>query len=97
MSDMGKPVNAIGYVRLSDLRQEDLDANGEGKGLGDQEQRIGAYAARIGWKVTRVIVENDLSPSKGKSRSASAFKRRKIRLPDGRVEYRTVRPGFRTS
>lgn len=97
MSDMGKPVNAIGYVRLSDLRQEDLDANGEGKGLGDQEQRIGDYAARIGWKVTRVIVENDLSPSKGKSRSASAFKRRKIRLPNGRVEYRTVRPGFRAS
>ncbi|WP_245563555.1 recombinase family protein [Longispora albida] len=40
-------------------------------------------------------MENDLSPGQGKTRAASAFKRRKILLPDGRKELRTVRPGFR--
>jgi site-specific DNA recombinase len=28
-------------------------------------------------------------------RGVSAFKRRRIPLPDGRIELRTVRPGFR--
>jgi site-specific DNA recombinase len=95
MERMGLPTNAIGYARLSDLRRDDLDEDGNGKGNVDQTERIGARAAAIGWRIGRMVVENDLSPGRGRSRAASAFKRRKIRLPDGRVELRTVRPGFR--
>ena len=45
----------------------------------------------------RVIVENDLMPARnnGKIRMASAFKRKRIKTPSGRVELRVVRPGFR--
>ena len=45
-----------------------------------------------------MIIENDLTPGangNGRRRPASAFKRRRIRLPNGRFELRTVRPGFR--
>lgn len=90
-----EPQNAIGYVRLSELRRLDLDEDGNGKGNEDQRDRIVARAASRGWRIIQWIVENDLSPGRGKNRNASAFKRRKIRLPDGRVEMRTVRPGFR--
>jgi site-specific DNA recombinase len=90
-----EPQNAIGYVRLSELRRLDLDDDGNGKGNVDQEQRIRARASSKGWRIIHWIVENDLSPGRGKNRNASAFKRRKIALPDGRVEMRTVRPGFR--
>lgn len=90
-----EPKNAIGYVRLSELRRDDLDDDGNGKGNVDQIQRIKRRAKALGWKIIHMIVENDLSPGRGKNRNASAFKRRKIRLPDGRVEMRTVRPGFR--
>lgn len=127
------PQNAIGYVRLSELRlDDDLDelgdlggpggaadaSTGDGTGSGtgadggagrkgrkrrgkdgrsnrDQGEAIREYAARLGWGVGKVIVENDLVSGKGKSRNASAFKRRKIRLPNGREEWRVVRPGFR--
>lgn len=74
------------YLRLSD-----------GRGLASMESReraLKAEAKRRGWQVRNVIVENDLSP--GKSRNASAFKRRIITLPDGRRVKRTVRPGFRS-
>lgn len=90
-----EPQAAIGYVRLSELRRLDLDDDGNGKGNEDQRERIVARAAAKGWRIIHWIVENDLSPGRGKNRNASAFKRRKIQLPDGRVEMRTVRPGFR--
>jgi len=92
-----KPQNVIGYVRLSELRSADLDEDGNGKGNVDQRQRITDRAKLRGWRIVHWIVENDLSPGQGKNRNASAFKRRKIALPDGRVEMRTVRPGFRTA
>lgn len=79
------------YLRLSDLRNEEA--------LDGREARLRTEAERLGWTVHRVITENDLGPGgngDGRSRPASAFKRRKIRLPDGRVELRTVRPGFRS-
>ncbi len=79
------------YLRLSDLRHEQQ--------LDGREDKLRAEAGRLGWAVHRVIVENDLTPGangNGRSRPASAFKRRKIRLPDGQVELRTVRPGFRS-
>jgi site-specific DNA recombinase len=90
-----RPQNAIGYVRLSELRRIDLDDDGQGKGNVDQRQRTADDAERKGWRIVHWIIENDLSPGRGKNRNASAFKRRKIRLPDGRSVMRTVRPGFR--
>ncbi len=93
--DLLKPQNAIGLVRLSELRMPDLNEDGDGKGNVDQTDRIYATAKQLGWRVTRIIVENDLVSTDGKVRGVSAFKRRKILLPNGRVELRTVRPGFR--
>ncbi|MCP2328453.1 DNA invertase Pin-like site-specific DNA recombinase [Hamadaea flava] len=95
---MGKPRNALGFARLSDLRLIDLDEDGRAKGNIDQEQRIRDYAKAIGWRITRVIVENDLvRRADGSVKGVSAFKRRKVKLPDGRHEWRTYRPGLRLS
>src|SRR5205823_2309183 len=55
------------------------------KGIGRQEEDGRALAARLGWNVVAVIPEDD----------TSAFKRRKIKLPDGTTALRTLRPGFR--
>jgi site-specific DNA recombinase len=76
------------YLRLSDLRvEEDFDK---------RKAKLTAFATALGWTVFRVIVENDLTPARnGKVRMASAFKRRRIKTPSGRVELRVVRPGFR--
>lgn len=88
------PQRALGYVRLSDAR----DDAGEGiarqattVGLDDQKARLRRRAADLGWVLDRIVVENDALGST----SASAFKRRKIELPDGRKVMRVVRPGFR--
>lgn len=76
------------YLRLSDLRVED--------DFDKRKAKLEAFASALGWTVFRVIVENDLIPARdGKVRMASAFKRRKIKTPSGRVELRVVRPGFR--
>lgn len=93
-----RPQNALGFARLSDLRLLDLDEDGQAKGNVDQEQRIRTYGRAIGWNITRVIVENDLvRRADGTIKGVSAFKRRKVRLPDGRHEWRTYRPGLRLS
>ncbi|MET9344760.1 recombinase family protein [Nonomuraea sp. NPDC003804] len=57
------------------------------KGVDDQVKDMRAFVARRGWRLAEehVLVEND----------TSAFKRRKIKLPNGRTELRTVRPKFR--
>jgi DNA invertase Pin-like site-specific DNA recombinase len=83
---------ALIYLRLSDFRDEDADA------FDAREARLRAEAARLGWHVGRVVVENDWMPGNGngRARPASAFKRRKIRTPSGRTELRTIRPGFRS-
>jgi DNA invertase Pin-like site-specific DNA recombinase len=57
------------------------------KGIGRQEEDGRALADRLGWKIAKVIPEDD----------TSAFKRRKIKLPDGTTALRTVRPGFRAA
>lgn len=48
-------------------------------------------AERLGWSpgpaATHHVIEND----------TSAFKRKRVELPDGRTELRTVRPGFRAA
>src|SRR5260370_9996213 len=82
------------YLRLSDARREEA--------LDGREAGVRAEAARLGWTVGRVIIENDMTPVNGNGngngalRPASAFKRRKITTPSGRAELRTVRPGFRS-
>ncbi|MDA0637067.1 recombinase family protein [Nonomuraea sp. MCN248] len=72
---------AVILARISDAD------DGETTGVDDQVRRLRAFSAENGWDVVKVIVEND----------TSAFKRRKIKLPNGRYELRTVRPGFRES
>ncbi|WP_432836164.1 recombinase family protein [Dactylosporangium sp. CA-092794] len=75
------------YLRLSDARNE--------KGsFAEREAKLREHAQRRGWAVTRVVIENDEMP--GGSKSASAFKRRRITLPDGRIKVRVYRPGFRS-
>lgn len=66
-------------VRISDDKAKDA------AGVGRQEVDGRALADRLGWTIVEVVTEND----------TSAFKRRKIRLPDGTHALRTVRPGFR--
>lgn len=67
------------YVRISDDR-EDLRA-----GIGRQEQDCRALARRRDEDVVEVYAEND----------TSAFKRRKVTLPDGTKALRVIRPEFR--
>jgi len=77
------------YLRLSDLRNEEA--------LDGRVEKLRAEAARLGWAVHRVVIENDMVPNGGgKLRPASAWKRKKITTPSGRVELRTIRPGFRS-
>ena len=77
------PRRALRLTRISDARDDDT------KGVNAQGEDCDARAERINWTIgpeaTHHIVEND----------TSAFKRKKILLPDGRRELRTVRPGFR--
>lgn len=65
--------------RISDDKAEDAS------GVGRQEEDCRALADRMRWGVGEVVVENDIS----------AFKRRRVRLPDGTAALRVVRPGFR--
>jgi DNA invertase Pin-like site-specific DNA recombinase len=94
----------VALARLSDLRMIDLDEGGNAKGNVDQTERIYDYAKLLGWTITLVLIENDIPPDevkvdaqgrKKRVRGVSAFKRRKIRLPNGRYELRTVRPKLR--
>lgn len=96
-----KPSRAVLLVRISYRKAED-DESPEGdvtegdaarrraefsKGIGRQEDDGRALAQRLGWTIVKVIPEDD----------TSAFKRRKIQLPDGTTALRTVRPGFRAA
>lgn len=77
---------AILLARLSDNR-EDLDLTEEGipASLDDQIQRMGERADQLGWDVFKVI----------KNPRLSAYKKRKIRLPNGETAYRVFRPDLR--
>lgn len=68
------------YVRISD------DRAGDAKGVERQQKDCRAICAREGWDVAEVYIEND----------TSAFKRRKVKLPDGTTAMRVIRPAFRT-
>ncbi|MFI7610688.1 recombinase family protein [Nonomuraea terrae] len=73
------PQRAVILCRISDARDEDTT------GVDDQEKHCRQWAEAHGWNVWKVVVENDVS----------AYKRRKIQLPDGTYGLRTIRPGLR--
>lgn len=73
------PRKAALLVRISDARDEDT------AGVDRQEADGRRLADQLGWEVAEVYVEND----------TSAYKRRRITLPDGTVGLRTVRPEYR--
>lgn len=75
----GEPGSAIIMARISDAR------NGITAGVDDQLSDLRRHAAKLVWTVGKVIVENDVS----------AFKRRRVLLPDGRTELRVWRPDYR--
>lgn len=54
------------------------------KGVARQKEDVTELAARLGWQVGKVYEEND----------TSAYKKKRIRLPDGRSVWRVVRPEF---
>lgn len=64
------------YLRISD------DAKKDEKGVGRQETDERAWVASVGGIVEQVYSEND----------TSAFKKKRLRLPDGTVVWRVVRP-----
>ncbi|MGH3679125.1 MAG: recombinase family protein [Natronosporangium sp.] len=90
---MRTPQNADLLLRLSELRREDLNDQDESINLEDGKRRLHKEAKKLGWEVARTVVENDIV--NGKPKPASAFKRRKVKLPDGRVGWRVIRPKFR--
>lgn len=79
MGTVNIPQTAVIYARISD------DREGAAAGVARQEADARALADRLGWSVAQVVIEND----------TSAYKRRKVALPNGRTELRVVRPGFR--
>lgn len=76
---MNTPQRAALLVRISE------DKAGDSAGIGRQETDARGVAARLGWGVSEVFVEND----------TSAFKRRRVTLPDGSTAMRVLRPEFR--
>jgi DNA invertase Pin-like site-specific DNA recombinase len=74
-----KPRQAGGYVRISD------DPSEEEKGVTRQKEDVAELAARLGWALGKVYQEND----------TSAYRKKRIRLADGRSVWRVVRPEFR--
>ncbi|RJQ92751.1 hypothetical protein [Amycolatopsis panacis] len=58
---MYSPVKAIIYLRLSDLKPDDLDEPGNGNTFSSREQNLRELAKRLGWTVYEVIIENDVN------------------------------------
>jgi len=73
------PTRAVILVRISQDRADERE--GVDRQLADCRQ----LATRLGWTVSREVVEND----------RSAYKRKQVRLPDGSTALRTDRPDFR--
>ncbi|WP_084195642.1 recombinase family protein [Streptosporangium amethystogenes] len=71
--------NTLILVRISDAEEEEVN------GVARQIEDTCNLTARRGARVGMILVEND----------TSAFKRRKIELPNGETQLRTVRPKFR--
>ncbi|WP_283135103.1 recombinase family protein [Rhizohabitans arisaemae] len=71
--------DALALARISDAEDGDVD------GVARQVQDLCDHAARTQARIGMILVEND----------TSAFKRRRIELPNGEHQLRTVRPQFR--
>ena len=85
----GEPRSAVLYLRLSDARNE----NGS---FVDREHKLRRFTEARGWSVARVVTENDAGPD-GRPKPASAYKRRKVRVPGSdQPQLRVIRPGFRS-
>ena len=74
-----KPQRAGGYVRISD------DSLGLEKGVVRQKEDVAALGDRLNWEISKIYEEND----------TSAYRKRRIRKPDGRSVWRVIRPEFR--
>ncbi|MEU8380842.1 recombinase family protein, partial [Streptosporangium sp. NPDC048865] len=78
-SDDPSAGNTLILVRISDAEEEEI--NGVARQIEDTCNLTASRGATVGM----ILVEND----------TSAFKRRKIKLPNGEIQLRTVRPKFR--
>src|SRR5262245_44243445 len=78
-SEGRKPRRAGGYVRISS------DPLEEEKEVTRQQEDVEELAERLGWTLGKIYPEND----------TSAYKRKRIELPDGRMVWRVIRPEFR--
>ena len=77
-----------GYVRISDdvkSRSKPGEMRLSEKGITRQKEDITELAGRLGGEVVELYPEND----------TSAYKKRRIRLPNGRSVWRVYRPEFR--
>jgi len=83
------PERAILLVRISD------DREGEEKGVKRQEADCRKHARQMGWGIAQVVFIDNCPPGVVIENDTSAFKRRKVVLPDGSTALRVVRPGFR--
>ncbi|XVQ08459.1 recombinase family protein [Spirillospora sp. CA-255316] len=78
-TDLSADVDTLVLVRISDAEEGDAD------GVARQVANAIIHARKTDARIGRILVEND----------TSAFKRRKITLPNGDKQLRTVRPQFR--
>lgn len=78
-SNQPTPERPGAYVRISS------DPFGEERGIDRQIADTQAKAKQLGWGAPQTYAEND----------TSAFRRRKVELPDGTTAMRVVRPQFR--
>lgn len=89
------------YLRLSDFRRDDADS------FPARERALKVKAKDLGWKVSRVVIENDVyppgHPQAGRRKPASAYKRQRVTgrdgrpvMRNGRPEYRVLRPGWQS-
>lgn len=76
---MRKPRRAAILARISD------DRHGDAAGVTRQIADARKLAAQLGWQVGATYTEND----------TSAYRRRRVALPDGTVGLRVLRPQFR--
>jgi site-specific DNA recombinase len=74
-----RPQRAGGYVRISE------DPFGLERGVTRQMHDIKGKADHLGWQLAKFYIEND----------RSAYRKKRITLPDGSVVWRVVRPEFR--
>lgn len=81
-------------LRLSDLRESDLWA-GRSLSLDEAEAQLREFGERLGFTIGETVVENDVRED-GTLKPKSAWQKKRITLPDGTWQWRTIRPAFRT-